>query len=72
MKVINAPNRSQSLLPESVRNLIESVNCGTRIVLKTCQGTERTIEGLDEVTSLLLSQQRQRLMAEIEPRLITE
>ena len=63
-----------SLLPQALRNLVESANCASRIVLKACQGTERTVEGIDDVATLMLSQQRQRLMAELElePKLITE
>ena len=67
MKVVNAPARSPSLLPESVRNLVESINSATRIVLKASRAAEKSIDGFDELGSLLLRQQRQRLMAEIEP-----
>lgn len=63
MKVVNVSSRS--LLPESVRNLIESANCATRIILKTCEGTERAVTGLDEVTTIMLRQQQQRLLAEL-------
>ena len=63
MKVENAT--SHSLLPESVRNLIESVNCASRIVLKTCEGTERAVTGIDEVATLTLRQQRLKLLAEL-------
>lgn len=72
MKVVNAPAYSPSLLPESARNILESVNCASRIILKACQGTERTVEGLDEVTTLMLRQQRERLVSNLEPKLISE
>jgi len=74
MNASSAPTRPQSLLPQSIHNLIESVNCATRIVLKASKAAEKSIDGFDELGSLLLRQQRQRLMAEIEPepRLITE
>ena len=65
MKVVNA--LSQSLFPESVRNLIASANCATRIVLATCEGTERAITGIDQVASTMLKQQQQRLLAELGP-----
>ena len=64
---MNTQSRTaQSLLPESVRNLIDSANCATRIILKACEGTERTVEGIDDVTTLVLRQQRRRLLAELE------
>ena len=65
MKVVNVS--SQSMLPESVRNLIESANCATRIVLKSCEGLEGTVDGVHEITTLLLSQQKTRILAELPP-----
>ena len=52
------------LLPEFISNTVESVNCASRIVLKACQGTERAVTGIDEITTVMLSQQRQRLLSE--------
>mgnify|MGYP001178317132 FL=1 len=66
MKTVSAP--TQSILPESVRNIIASVNCASRVVLKTCEGTERAVTGVDEVATLMLKQQQQRLIAEMEAR----
>ena len=65
MKVVSA--LSQSLFPESVRNLIESANCATRIVLATCEGTERAVTGVDELATVMLRQQKQRLLTELAP-----
>ena len=64
MKAVNVSQRS--LLPESVRNLIESVNCASRVVLATCEGTERAVDGIDKVATTMLAQQQKRLMAELE------
>ena len=50
------------LLPEFIGNTVESVNCLSRVLLKTCQGTERVVEGIDEITTIMLSQQRERLL----------
>jgi hypothetical protein len=61
----NANASSLSLLPESVRNLIDSANCATRIVLKTCQGTERAVTGIDELSTVMLRQQKERLLIEL-------
>lgn len=63
MKVVTVPSRS--LFPESVRNIIESVNCASRIVLKTCEGTERAVTGIDELSTVMLRQQKERLLIEL-------
>ena len=55
------------LLPEFISNAVETVNCISRVTLKTAQGLERTVDGLDEITTLMLKQQRQRLLSELEP-----
>ena len=64
MKTVNAS--SLSLLPESVRNIIASVNCASRVVLATCEGTERAVDGIDKVATTMLAQQQKRLLAELE------
>ena len=64
MKVVTA---KASLLPQSVGNLIESANCATRIILATCEGTERAVNGVDELATLMLRQQQTRLLAELAP-----
>ena len=56
-----------SLLPQSVRNIIESANVATRIVLATCEGTERAVNGVDELATVMLKQQQTRLLAELAP-----
>ena len=58
---------SHYLLPESVRNIIESANCASRIVLKTCEGTERAVTGIDELSTVMLRQQKERLLIELTP-----
>jgi len=52
------------LLPEFVGNIVESINCSSRIILRTSEGTERAVTGIDEITTVMLAQQRQRLLAE--------
>ena len=63
MKVVSVS--SQSMFPESVCNIIESVNCASRIVLKTCEGVERTVTGIDELATIMLRQQQERLLLEL-------
>ena len=65
MKVVTA--KSQSLIPESVRNLLDSANCATRIIRKTCEGTERAVTGIAELTTVMLRQQKERLLIELTP-----
>ena len=56
-----------SLLPQSVPDIVESANVATRIILATCQGTERAVNGVDELATVMLKQQQQRLLAELAP-----
>jgi len=61
-----ASSPSHSMLPESVLNILHSVNCVSRIVLKSCEGTERLVDGVDKIATLTLRQQQTRLIAELE------
>ena len=56
-----------SLLPQSIVNLIESANVCTRIILATAQGTERAVDGIDQVATTMLRQQKERLLIELTP-----
>ena len=64
MKTVTA---KASLLPQSVRNIIESANVATRVLLATCEGTERAVNGVDELATVMLRQQKERLLLELEP-----
>ena len=55
------------LLPQSVLNLVEAFTVGTHVVLRTAKGLDRAVEGVDEITTLMLSQQKQRLLEELQP-----
>ena len=66
MKLVSA--LSQSLFPESVRNLIESANSATRIIRKNCEGTERAVTGIDELSTVMLRKQKERLLIELTPK----
>jgi hypothetical protein len=54
-------------MPEFVGNTIETVNSLSRIVLKTSLAAERFVDGTDELVTLMLRQQRERLLAELQP-----
>lgn len=54
----------KSFLPEFVSNTVETVNSLSRVALKTATGLERAVEGIDETCTIMLSQQRARLLAE--------
>ena len=58
--------KSTTMLPEFVSNLVESVNCTSRIILKTAEGIERTVDGLDEIATITLSRKRKELLAQLE------
>jgi hypothetical protein len=62
MKVVTA---KASLLPQSIGNLVESLNVSTRIILKTAEGCERVVTGVDELATVMLKQQQQRLLTEL-------
>jgi len=53
--------KKPTLLPEFVSNSVEALNCASRIILKTCQGVERAVDGVDRITTLALGNQA-RLM----------
>ena len=54
------------LLPEFISNAVESVNCLSRVILKTCEGTERAVTGVDEISTIMLRQQKERLLADFQ------
>ena len=58
---------ANSLMPQSVRNLIDAVDASTRVVKKLAESTEKIVDGVDELATILLSQQKQRLLTEISP-----
>ena len=58
---------STSLVPAPVANLWDSLVIGTRIIKRTAEGMERTVIGIDEITTLMLSQQREKLLKELAP-----
>jgi len=60
-------DRQAGLMPEFVGNTIETVNSLSRIVLKTSLAAERFVDGTDELVTLMLRQQRERLLAELQP-----
>jgi hypothetical protein len=67
---IEQPKR---LLPAFVGETFTAANelalgltAGCRTFRKSMEGLEKTVEGVEQVTSLMLAQQRKRLLAEYE------
>ena len=56
-----------TLMPQSVLNLVEAFTVGTHVVLRTAKGLDRAVEGVDEITTLMLQQQKDRLLDELQP-----
>jgi hypothetical protein len=56
--------RKASLLPECISELLAGITALCRVFRKSAEGIEVTIDGGIEVTSLLLKQQRERLLSE--------
>lgn len=61
--IVTAPKKT-TLLPEAVNELYQGVNALCRTFRKTAEGVEATVDGGIEITSLLLKQQRERLLNE--------
>lgn len=66
--------RKQSLLPPCIGELWNAANelalattATARTIRKVAEGMEKTVEGIDEVTTLMLRQQRERLLKELTP-----
>ncbi len=57
--------KSSSLMPKPVRHLINGVGYLTESFEIGCKGIRDTTKGIDEITSIMLSQQRTRLLAEL-------
>lgn len=62
-----------SLVPECIPTIGRAVNelattaeVTFRAMRKAAEGLERTVEGVDEIATLMLAQQHQRIMAELE------
>ena len=63
-ELIVATQKKTTLLPEAVNELYQGVNALCRTFRKTAEGVEATVDGGIEITSLLLKQQRERLLNE--------
>ena len=63
-ELIVTAQKKATLLPEAVYELYQGVNALCRTFRKTAEGVEATVDGGIEITSLLLKQQRERLLNE--------
>lgn len=54
------------LMPEFVKEPYHAVNAGARTIRKTSEGLEKTVIGVDEISSIMLRRQWERLLAELE------
>ncbi|RLB94159.1 MAG: hypothetical protein DRH26_01985 [Deltaproteobacteria bacterium] len=54
-----------TLLPEFASELYQAANSAARTVRKTVEAVERTVDGIDEIATLMLRQQQTRLLAEL-------
>ena len=63
-ELIVTAQKKTTLLPEAVNELYQGVNALCRTFRKTAEGVEATVDGGIEITSLLLKQQRERLLNE--------
>lgn len=56
--------RKASLLPEFISELLAGITALCRVFRKSAEGLESTVDGGIEITSLMLKQQRERLLSE--------
>lgn len=70
---VNAPAKSNSLMPTCITELFTAANelslaatAACRTIRITVEGLEHVVVGLEEVSTLALSAQRKRLLAELE------
>ena len=53
-----------TLLPEFAQEALTTVTTVFRTTRKIAEGVERTVDGVDEIATLMLSQQKKRLVLE--------
>ena len=58
--------QESTILPEFFGNLIGAVNSASRVVLKTTEGVERAVDGVDRLATTALSIQSKKLEAKLE------
>lgn len=66
--IINSYAAGTSMLPEFLWNAVETINVSTRVILRTAQGVERSVAGIDQLATTLLRQQQERLLGELSNR----
>ena len=70
----NSPSSTSStlvrptLLPRFVSNTFETANVLSDAMLRGAQGCNRAVAGIDEIATLMLRQQQERLLAELGSR----
>lgn len=59
--------KSARLLPEFVGETFLGINALARTFRKSCEGVEKVVDGTDEIATLMLRQQRDKLLKELAP-----
>lgn len=59
----NAPK--PSLMPKSFRHVLNGIDYAAEAFEITCKGLRDTTQGVSDVTGLMLSQQKEKLLAEL-------
>jgi len=65
MAITVQPETKATLLPEAINEIYQGVNALARTFRKGCEGIEKTVDGAIEITSIMLAQQRTRLLEEL-------
>jgi len=66
-RIAEVETRAPGLMPEFVGNLFEAANSLTRSTRNICYVIEQGTEDLQEISALLMRQQRERIMKELQP-----
>lgn len=71
MDVVLKDQQGANLLPVAVNELYQGINALCRTFRKTCEGLENGVDGVihptNGVLTLMLRQQREKLLAELAP-----
>ena len=51
------------MMPEFIMNLFRALDSSTRIVLKTCEGCEKIVDGVDEIATIQLKRTKKEMLA---------
>jgi hypothetical protein len=67
VEVSEGTERKPTLLPEFASEALTTITTVFRTTRKVAEGIERTVDGMDEVATLMLKKQKARLLEDLAP-----